>query len=203
MVALFAAHVGLTNAATIKEDDRLLVLGDSLSAAYGLDVPDGWVVQLEKRLQPLDIKVINASIGGETTSGGLSRLPRLLERHQPDWVLIQLGANDGLRGIPLTVIRENLAGLLEIVRDAGARPVLIGIMLPPNYGPMYADRFAAMYEELAVEQSVPLLPFLLEGVADDPALMQEDGLHPTAEAQAILFENVWEVLAPQIKVSTP
>ncbi|MFP4295175.1 MAG: arylesterase [Halothiobacillaceae bacterium] len=178
--------------------ERLLVLGDSLSAAYGLDVSEGWVVQLAERLEPEGITVINASVSGETTSGGLSRLPRLLERHEPQWVVIALGANDGLRGLPLPAIRKNLVSLLGTVRTSGARPILVGIMLPPNYGPRYADDFAELFEEIAAAESVPLVPFLLEEVAEDRALMQPDGLHPTAEAQPLLFRNVWQVVEPLI-----
>ncbi|MFW6341426.1 MAG: arylesterase, partial [Halothiobacillaceae bacterium] len=173
-------------------------LGDSLSAAYGLDVSEGWVVQLAERLEPEGITVINASVSGETTSGGLSRLPRLLERHEPQWVVIALGANDGLRGLPLPAIRKNLVSLLGTVRTSGARPILVGIMLPPNYGPRYADDFAELFEEIAAAESVPLVPFLLEEVAEDRALMQPDGLHPTAEAQPLLFRNVWQVVEPLI-----
>ncbi|MGC9457025.1 MAG: arylesterase [Halothiobacillaceae bacterium] len=198
LILAFAAGTG--HAATKQE--RLLVLGDSLSAAYGLDVSEGWVVQLTERLAPREIEVINASISGETTSGGLSRLPRLLERHDPQWVLVELGANDGLRGLPLDAIRQNLLTMLNQVSESGARPILIGIMLPPNYGPMYADGFARMFAEIAEAESVPLVPFLLEGVATDRQLMQDDGLHPTAEAQPILFKNVWAVIEPLITAGT-
>ena len=198
MAALITNHIG-TLSANEPTTQRLLVLGDSLSAAYGLDIQDGWVVQLGKALETRNIEVINASVSGETTSGGLSRLPRLLERHQPQWVLIQLGANDGLRGLPLPSIRQNLAQMIQIVEDYGAQAVLIGIKLPPNYGPMYAEPFAALYAELASDYELPLVPFLLEGVADDPSKMQADGLHPTAEAQLTILENVRAVLDPLLE----
>jgi len=198
LIVLITNHIAALSA-NEPTTQRLLVLGDSLSAAYGLDIQDGWVVQLGKALDARNIEVINASISGETTSGGLSRLPRLLERHQPQWVLIQLGANDGLRGLPLPSIRQNLAQMIQIVEDYGAQAVLIGIMLPPNYGPMYAEPFAALYAELASDYELPLVPFLLGGVADDPSKMQADGLHPNAEAQLTILENVRAVLDPLLE----
>ena len=174
----------------------LLVLGDSLSAAHGIAPEAGWVSLLQRRLDASAAprRVINASISGETTAGGLARLPALLKEHAPTLVVIELGANDGLRGLPLTEIRANLAKLLTRVRDTKARAVLIGIELPVNYGPQYRDGLRAMYRDLAGEFNVPLVPFLLEGVALDPALMQDDGLHPNAQGQPRLLDNVWPVL---------
>jgi acyl-CoA thioesterase-1 len=181
----------------------VLVLGDSLSAAHNLAESQGWVALMAKRLAaqpPLAgapaWQVINASISGETTSGGLSRLPELLTVHQPGWVLIELGANDGLRGLPLSAIRQNLQQLIDLSTQAGAKVVLLGIMLPPNYGPAYTTPFAAMYQQLADKNHLPLLPFLLRDVATNPKLMQQDGLHPTAEGEPIVLENVWRVVEP-------
>lgn len=182
----------------------VLVLGDSLSAAHNLAEKDGWVALMADRLaQNLPAKngkpkwdVINASISGETTSGGLSRLPELLAVHQPGWVLIELGANDGLRGLPLPLIRQNLQKLIELSTQAGANVVLLGIMLPPNYGPAYATPFAAMYQQLAEKNHHSLVPFLLKNVATNPKLMQEDGLHPTAEGELPVLANVWAIVAP-------
>jgi acyl-CoA thioesterase I len=174
----------------------VLVLGDSLSAAHGIVRDAGWVSLLQQRLAANGNQrsVVNASISGETTSGGLTRLPALLTEHKPALVLIELGANDGLRGLPLAEIRANLVKLLTLVRDAKARPVLIGIELPVNYGPQYRDGLRAMYRDLAGEFNVPLVPFLLDGVALDAALMQDDGLHPNAQGQPRLLENVWGVV---------
>jgi acyl-CoA thioesterase-1 len=176
----------------------VLVLGDSLSAAYGLAAQDGWVTLLEQRVrqaQPAFI-VVNASISGETTAGGLARLPALLGERQPALVIVELGANDGLRGLPLAEIRRNLAKILSAVQTSKARAVLVGIELPVNYGPQYRDGLRTMYRGLAGEFNVPLVPFLLEGVALDPALMQDDGLHPKAAAQPRVLQNVWDVVAP-------
>lgn len=181
----------------------VLVLGDSLSAAHNLAESQGWVALMQKRLSHLDGKsptsawsIVNASVSGETTSGGLSRLPELLDVVQPGWVLLELGANDGLRGLPLTVIRENLQKLINESQQSGARVVLLGIMLPPNYGPAYATPFATMFQQLAEKNGLPLVPFLLKDVATNPKLMQEDGLHPTAQGEPIVLDNVWSVVKP-------
>ena len=179
----------------------LLVLGDSLSAAYGLSPQQGWVALLEQRLHktaPLRA-VVNASISGETTAGGLARLPDLLAGHQPALVIVELGANDGLRGLPLTEIRANLARILAALQTAKARALLVGIELPVNYGPQYRDGLRALYRGLADEFNVPLVPFLLDGVALDLALMQDDGLHPKAAGEPKVLANVWEVLEPALK----
>ncbi|RVU29746.1 arylesterase [Neptunomonas marina] len=178
----------------------LLVLGDSLSAAYGIDPAKGWVALLDARLKQSydDITVVNASISGETTQGGLTRLPALLERHQPQWIVLELAANDGLRGTPLRIIEKNLEHLLDMSTQAGAQPIIVGIQLPPNYGPSYTRKFYNLFSELADEYGIPRVPFLLEGVALNHDLMQADGLHPTAEAQPILLENVWPYIKPMI-----
>jgi acyl-CoA thioesterase-1 len=179
----------------------VLVLGDSLSAAYGLSPKEGWVALLDERLaaaKPIR-NVVNASISGETSAGGLARLPALLKEHAPALVVVELGANDGLRGLPLAQLRANLAKILEAVRGAGAHAVLVGIELPVNYGPIYRDGLREVYRGLAGEFNVPLVPFLLDGVALDPALMQDDGLHPRAAGEPRVFENVWKVLEPALK----
>ncbi|GAA0699704.1 arylesterase [Marinobacterium maritimum] len=176
----------------------LLVLGDSLSAAYGLPAEQGWVSLLEQELQQrrLADRVVNASISGETSSGGLQRLPRLLADYRPDLVLLELGANDGLRGTPLQVMEQNLRQMVELSQASGADVMLIGIRIPPNYGPQYTQRFYSIYPDLAREYQLPLVPFLLERVALKPQLMQSDGLHPTAAAQPILLQTVWPHLYP-------
>ncbi len=176
----------------------LLILGDSLSAAYRIPVDAGWVALLEKRLagRSNPPAIVNASISGETTAGGLGRLPDLLARHKPALVLVELGANDALRGLPLAEIRANLARILALCREARAQVLLVGIEIPVNYGPQYRDGLRAMYRDLAAEFNVPLVPFLLEGVALDPALMQDDGLHPKAEAEPKVLDNVWPALEP-------
>jgi acyl-CoA thioesterase-1 len=177
----------------------ILVLGDSLSAALGVPEAQGWVALMTKRLSAdprAHWNVINASVSGETTSGGLARLPELLAVYQPDWVLIELGANDGLRGLALPIIRKKLQTLIDMSVAAKANVVLLGIMLPPNYGPAYTTPFAAMYQELAESNKTPLVPFLLRDVASNRERMQSDGLHPNAAGQAIVLENVWSVVAP-------
>lgn len=176
----------------------ILVLGDSLSAAYGLSRDQGWVELLAQRLRDRGFphRVVNASISGETTAGGLTRLPALLERHQPEVVVVQLGANDGLRGFGFGEIESNLARIIAESREAGARVVLVGIRLPPNYGAAYTERFQAIFPAVAAREGTALVPRLLEGVAEDWDLMQPDGLHPLASAQSRLLENVWPTLVP-------
>lgn len=171
-------------------------MGDSLSAAYGIPPEQGWVALLEQRLPAEDFQVINASVSGETTSGGLTRLPALLSRHEPDLLLLQLGANDALRGLPLQVIRSNLDALVEQARQAGTEVLLIGIRIPPNYGPQYTESFFNLYAEIADQYALPRVPFLLENVALDWNLMQSDGLHPNADAQPLILDNVWLHLEP-------
>ena len=184
-----------TGAAATSER-TLLVYGDSLSAAYGLRADQGWVALLQKRLkeQGYVYRVVNASVSGETTSGGKARLERALAQHRPQIVVLELGANDGLRGLPVKEAKSNLETMLGTIEASGARTLLVGIMIPPNYGARYAGSFSAMYGELAVSRKVPVVPFLLDGVALDPALMQADGLHPNAAGQPRLLDNVWPQL---------
>ena len=179
-------------------DGVILVLGDSLSAAYGMALDESWPSLLQDRLTEdgYAYRVFNSSIVGDTTQGGLSRLARLLDEYQPRVVIIELGGNDGLRGLPLEVTRDNLQSMISQSIGAGARVVLAGIRLPPNYGPAYTEQFSAMFESLAQANPVQFIAFLLEGIALDPALMRDDGIHPTTEAQPLVLDNVWQVLEP-------
>ncbi len=176
-----------------KHAATVLVWGDSLSAAYGIPVEKGWVSLLQTKLGDT-YTVVNGSISGETSAGGLTRLPEALKQHQPDYVLLELGANDGLRGIDLPTMRRNLEQMITLAQAADAKVILLGIQLPPNYGTTFTEKFAATYTELAKQYTISLLPFLLDGVAENWDLMQADGLHPTAEAQPQLLANVWKVL---------
>ncbi|MDG9668534.1 arylesterase [Hahella sp. CR1] len=171
---------------------KIVVLGDSLSAAYGIPLESGWITLMENELRAThpNLTLINASISGETTGGGRARLSALLKDHKPDIVLLELGGNDGLRGFPLNIIKNNLAAMLESIAEAGAKAMLIGMRIPPNYGPAYAEGFHQIYQDLASEQKVTLVPFLLDNVALDPSLMQSDGIHPNAKGQPQLVENV-------------
>ena len=177
------------------------MVGDSLSAGYGVPVDATWVALLERRLtnQGYGYRVVNASISGDTTGGALNRLPRALDLHRPAIVVLELGGNDGLRGLPLKQVRANFEAMLTQVRAAGARPVLVGMRMPTNYGPAYADGFHALYGELAKKYDAPHLDFFLDKVALDPSLMQPDGIHPTTKAQPILLDNLWPVLKPVLK----
>jgi acyl-CoA thioesterase-1 len=183
------------------QDRTILVFGDSLSAAYGLRSAEGWAALLQRRLreQGYGYRIVNASISGETTSGGLQRLPRALQIERPAIVLLELGANDGLRGLPLNLVRGNLERMIRLAEQAGARVLLLGIRLPPNYGARYADEFAALYPELAKQFQLPLVPFLLDHVALKPGLMQADGLHPDAAGEPLVLENVWSKLKPILR----
>jgi len=174
----------------------LLVVGDSISAGYGLADGQGWVRLLERRLQEQqsDYQVVNASISGDTTAGGLARLPQLLAEHRPEVVAIELGGNDGLRGQPLAQFQRNLTALVQQAKAKGARVLLLGMRLPPNYGPRYTDGFAQVYQDVAKAEQVALVPFLLEGVGGDPAFTQPDGIHPRANAQQRLLDNAWPEL---------
>jgi acyl-CoA thioesterase-1 len=180
-------------------DERtVLILGDSLSAAYGMEVQESWPSLLQQRFDEdgYDWRVFNSSIAGDTTQGGLTRLPRLLENQAPAVVLIELGGNDGLRGLPLDVTRGNLQQMIDLSRAAGAAVILCEILIPPNYGPAYTERFTGLFHELAAQEGVTLLPFILADVALDPKLMLDDGIHPNAAAQPVILEAVWEVLQP-------
>lgn len=176
----------------------VLVVGDSISAAYGMDTDEGWVRLLAQRLQQFDpaFAVVNMSLSGETTGGGLARLPDALRRHAPDVVIIELGGNDGLRGYPIDRIHANLGEMVTASLGSGAEVLLVGMQIPPNYGQRYVSAFHGIYHDLAAEHGVRLVPFLLEGIATDEVLMQRDGIHPTAAAQPLLLDNLWPELRP-------
>ncbi|WP_219060270.1 arylesterase [Pseudomonas sp. UMAB-08] len=176
----------------------VLIVGDSISAAFGLDTRLGWVSLLEQRLQKEGFtdKVVNASVSGDTSAGGQARLPALLAEHRPQLVILELGGNDGLRGQQPAQLQQNLAGMIQQSQKAGAKVLLLGMRLPPNYGARYTQAFEAVYSNLAEQEKVPLVPFFLEGVGGIPELMQADGLHPAVAAQGKLLENVWPTLKP-------
>jgi acyl-CoA thioesterase-1 len=179
----------------------IVVLGDSLSAEYGLDRDTGWVALMRKRLAQSapDYNVVNASISGETTTGGKTRLPAILARVHPGAVIVELGANDALRGIPLTLSRSNLGSIIESSQAAGAKVLVIGMRIPPNYGPDYSEKFFQTFAELAKQYDTAYVPFLLDGLVDDPSLFQADQIHPTAAGQPRMLDNVWPALKPLLK----
>jgi len=195
---------GSTTAPTTPPDASapvLLVFGDSLSAGYGIDIDQGWVSLMTRRIaqEGYVFRVVNASVSGETSAGGLARLPRALSIQHPRIVLLELGANDGLRGLPLEQTRDNLDRMLTLLQDQRVSVLLLGLRLPPNYGERYTSGFAGMYQTLAERHHVALLPFLLEHVALDARLMQSDGLHPNAQGQPLLLDNVWPRLLPLLR----
>jgi acyl-CoA thioesterase I len=192
------------SAAQAKANAPLLVVGDSLSAEYGLERGSGWVALLQQRMarEKVSMPVVNASISGDTTSGGRSRLPELLARHRPTHVILELGGNDALRGLPLSMTRGNLSAMTGASRAAGAKVLLIGMQVPPNYGRQYSEDFAALFAGVAKTDGAALVPFLLKGVADAPqseALFQADRIHPNAQAQATMLDNVWAGLKPLLR----
>lgn len=197
---LLLCACALSHTTRAEDTPVVLVHGDSLSAGYGIEVSEGWVALLADKLKqrPHSWRVINSSVSGETTSGGKTRLPELLSTHQPDLVIIELGGNDGLQGQPLPLIKTNLTEMINAARAARAQVVLVGIEIPPNYGARYARGFAQLFPTVAAESNTPLVPFLLDKVAVVPALMQRDGIHPTAAAQPQLLDNVWPALEPII-----
>lgn len=198
LLVVFLGAVPL-QASTAEEGlPTLLVMGDSLSAAYGIEQEQGWVSLLAERLEG-DAQVVNASISGETTSGGAQRFADIIGQRQPDIVLLELGGNDGLRGLPPAQMRANLATMIEQSQQAGADVLLLGIDIPPNYGQAYRDAFTGVYHSLAQEYELSLVPFLLEDIALNQQLMQSDGIHPTADAQPIILDNVWPALEPMLE----
>ncbi|MBV7534604.1 arylesterase [Duganella sp. sic0402] len=202
ILRIFAALLLLSAAASAYSAPKtVLVLGDSLSAEYGLSRGTGWVALAEQKLKQnnIDAVIVNASVSGETTSGGRSRLPALLAKHKPDLVVIELGANDGLRGLPVAAAKANLLAMNEAATKANAKVMLIGMRMPPNYGRDYADKFFAMYGVLSKDIKAPLVPFMLDGVAEKPQLFQPDRLHPLAEAHPIILANIWPTLQKIIK----
>jgi acyl-CoA thioesterase I len=195
LAALSAAHA---------EAPVILVFGDSISAGYGLPrVEQGWVALLQAKLkqQGYGDEVVNASVSGETTEGGLARLPRALSLHHPQLVILELGGNDGLRALPVADMRSNLSRMIDLATAAGAKVLLLGMRIPPNYGPTYTAQFSAVYADLAQTRHVPVVSFLLDGIALNADLMQADGIHPNPSGQPRLLENVWPALLPLLKQS--
>jgi acyl-CoA thioesterase-1 len=186
--------------ATVRSADPpvILVMGDSLSSAHGLTASQGWVSLLEERLEAHGhvYRVVNASITGDTTRGGLARLPKALDRHKPSLIIIELGGNDGLRGIQPRQMQKNITEMVELSRRHGSQVLLVGVRLPANYGEAFTQRFEAVYRKVAENTGVALLPFLLKDVAEHPSLFQSDGIHPSSEAQEIILDNVWTALVP-------
>ncbi len=183
----------------LASQNTLLIVGDSLSAAYGIPSEAAWVQLLRDRLDKNDLgnwTVVNASISGETTDGGARRLPELIEENTPEVVVIELGGNDGLRGFPPQVIQSNLASMIEQVQDAGAQAVLVGMQIPPNYGQRYTEMFANIYPTLSDRYNTALVPFFLDGIYNQEGMMQDDGIHPSEQAQGKLLDNIWPVLEP-------
>lgn len=197
--------VGIFSAMPLQaaQSTTVLIVGDSLSAAYGLNEEQGWVSLLAQELQETQpaLRLINASVGGDTTDDGVQRLPKALEQYEPDWVILELGANDGLRGLPLTLIKNNLQTLIDRVHDANAKVLLIGMQIPPNYGRRYADGFANIYAELATQNDIALHPFLFEGFAEDPTYFQEDGIHPNVLGQQRVAEQLKRTLVKEGLIS--
>jgi acyl-CoA thioesterase-1 len=191
---------GVTQAVS-QATPTILVFGDSLSAAYGIPRESGWAALLAQRLQTThpDYQVVNASVSGETTAGGLTRLPTLLQTHKPQLTILALGANDGLRGLPLLQTARNLENMITLAQKQGSKVLLVGMQLPPNYGAAYTSKFQNLFRDVAKKKKVRLLPFLLDGIATQANLFQADGLHPTAQAQPALLNNVWRELAPMLK----
>jgi acyl-CoA thioesterase-1 len=200
-LALAALLLMVSAANAYSAPKTLLVVGDSLSAEYGLPRGTGWVALLDQKLksQKVDTHIVNASISGETTSGGRTRLPSLLSKHKPDVVLIELGANDGLRGLPVPAAEANLRAMVDASRKAGARVLLVGMRMPPNYGRDYTEKFFAMYGALSKAEKVPLAPFMLDGLAEKRDMFQPDGLHPLAQGHPTILANIWPHLLPILK----
>ncbi len=196
--ALISSNLILATQSAASESPLILVLGDSLSASFGINQSNGWVSQLEQKLIQNDYhyNVVNASISGETTQGGLQRLPKLLTKYQPQIVIIELGGNDGLRGLSIDLIKTNLQTMISKTLKSSVDILLIGIRLPPNYGQFYTDSFSQMYVDLAQSNNIPVVPFLLAGIATNKNLMQVDGIHPKEEAQSLMLDNVWKYLQP-------
>jgi acyl-CoA thioesterase-1 len=190
-----------SSGAAVCAEKSIVVFGDSLSAAYGIAQARGWVALLSARLkrERPDYIVVNASISGDTSSGGASRIQKTLQQHRPAVLILELGANDGLRGLPIAQMKQNLGRIIEQAQKAGARVVLVGMKLPPNYGPDYTQAFEAAFGELARRYTTALVPFLLEDFAEKPELFQPDRIHPTEAAQPLMLERVWKALAPLLR----
>ena len=202
-LAIILMTLSLAQSNTLFAESRapvILVYGDSLSAAYGMSTKQGWVTLLQEQLkaEKFPHQVVNASISGETTSGGLTRFANTLKTHQPQMVVLELGANDGLRGLPMAEMRSNLAAMIKQSQQANAKVLLLGVMIPPNYGPRYTQQFKESFTILAQQHRLTLVPFFLQDVAGNPNYLQSDGLHPNAAAQATIMQNVWKFLRPAL-----
>ena len=196
LLLTLVSHSTLANSDTA----RILVMGDSLSAGYGIDIQQGWVNLLEQELtKKNEVSITNASVSGETSSGGLARLPALLKKYQPTLVILELGGNDGLRGQPLKLLEKNMQAMITASHASGAKVILAGMQIPPNYGPRYTNQFKALYPKLAEKNSLVLIPFLLEGVAGNSDLIQQDGIHPTAAAQPLIMKIVLPFVQKQLQ----
>lgn len=184
--------------------EKVLIMGDSISAAYGIDNKQGWVFLLQQRLDKLGYHyhVINASVSGDTTGNGLARLPNALKQHKPSIVILELGGNDGLRGIPIQTIYDNLTQMIKLTNSTSAKVLLLGVRLPPNYGPVYNQKFVENYVKIAKENKVSLVPLFLQGIDANADLMQADGIHPKAEAQEKILANVWPSLVKMLEKKT-
>jgi len=185
----------LLNSISSTQAEKILVLGDSLGAAYKIPWESGWAQLLEADLLPQH-QVINASVSGETTGGGLARLPVLLEEHQPNWVMVELGGNDGLRGYPLKTIRQNLTQIAHLIEAQGGSPIFVGMRIPPNYGQRYNEAFSAIFKDISAEFNAPYLDFYIEEVINNPDMMQADKIHPSEAAQVVIFDKVKSFLEP-------
>ena len=196
-VSLPQAHAGENSPL---QQQTILVVGDSISAGFGIDKDLGWVALLNQKLvkEFPQYSLVNASISGETTSGGANRISSMLQQHQPSLVILELGGNDGLRGTPIKLITQNLTYMIRSSQKAGAQILLLGMRIPPNYGQRYSELFASQYQALAAELNIPILPFLLEGIAAEAGMMQADGIHPTENAQPIMTKSVWQMLKPML-----
>ncbi len=205
MAATGASQAAQATPAASASKPVIAVLGDSLSAEYGLPRDSGWVALLRARLasERIDYNVANVSISGDTTSGGLARLPLVMQRIKPSIVVVELGGNDALRGVPLATTNDNLRAIVQQIRKGNARPVLVGMYVPPNYGLDYTQQFHGLYGQISKEMKVPLVPFLLAGMDNRPELFQSDQIHPTQQAQPLLLNNVWPTLEPLLRAASP
>jgi len=200
LLLVFVLIVAATTSVYARQTNIILVLGDSLSAGYGIGSKQGWVSLTEQKLKQQGYKysMVNASVTGDTTYNGLHRLPGLLSKYQPDIVIIELGGNDGLRGMPLRQMENNLSQMIQQSTKAGAKVILAGMHIPPNYGKRYTEQFHQIYQKLADRHEISRIPFLLDSVGGKPELMQADGIHPSAQAQTIILDTVWQVLEPML-----
>nr|WP_294841845.1 arylesterase [uncultured Methylotenera sp.] len=201
LLSLSFLHFVAWSSPVFAENAKIMVYGDSLSAAYGIPQQQGWASLLQKKLdtERYQYKVVNASVSGETTSGGVSRLQHTLAQTKPNIIILELGANDGLRGLPIQDMTANLNTIIEQSKKSGAKILLVGMRIPPNYGPQYTKRFSQSYVKLSQEHNVPLVPFMLENVAAKANLIQDDGLHPNAIAQPLVLDNIWPHLKQLLK----